>query len=194
MAFGEHLVRPPAVKASGFRKFPIRAATVRLRFPLLTSTLKTMKSFCTVVLSGLVCLLIFAGCSESGSLSGLSKCEGTVTYKGAPVAEAMLTFHPDGGGQGMRAAGAITDSSGKFKVTTLKSEDGITPGNYNVTIFKLEEYGDLPPKTKTEDGEEIQPPRLKKNILPTKYEKKETSGLTAAISKSKEVVDFALSD
>lgn len=151
-----------------------------------------MKTFSTTTLSALLISLLFLGCSESGSLSGLSKCEGTVSHNGNLLADAVLTFHPDGSGQ--RAASAVTDANGKFVVTTLKSGDGITPGGYKVTITKYEDYGDLPPMEKNEDGGEYQPPRARKNILPKKYESSATSGLTASISKGKETLSFELAD
>ena len=146
-----------------------------------------------LALSGLILSLAFIGCGPSGHLSGLHPCEGTVTYNGSPVAEAVLTFHPDASG-GARSASAITDTSGKFKVTTLKPEDGIGPGNYKVTIIKFEEYGDLPPKVMDDYGDMVQPVRPQKNVLPKKYENPATSGLTVTIDKGKKTENFELVD
>ena len=146
-------------------------------------------------MSGLALLLMSVGCSDSGNLVGLVKCEGTVTYNGSPLADAMLTFHPDGGGSDARAAGASADSSGKFEVTTLKSEDAIGPGNYKVKIVKFEEYGELPSKVANDDGEMVQPARPQKNTLPKKYENPNSSGLTATIEKgNKATLTFVLVD
>jgi len=149
-----------------------------------------MRSFFTSLLLGLV-VFSLAGCSSDGGLSGLYQCEGTVTYKGAPVVGASVTFHPDGGGE-MRPAGGLTDADGKFKVTTLKSDDGIFPGNYKVTITKYEETGEVR-RYQDEDGN-TQEERLIKNVLPAKYEKAGTSDLTAVIEQKRNTADFALVD
>ena len=142
----------------------------------------------------MVVLSVFAGCSSKEGLSGVYPCEGTVTYNGAPVENATVTFYPDGSGGDARTAGGSTDAGGKFKTTTLKPQDGLFPGNYKVTITKREEYGP-PGKTHVnEEGETVQDGRPTKNVLPEKYEKVETSGLTATIEKKKNAVTFDLVD
>ena len=151
-----------------------------------------MRIFFVIALSGLILSLAFAGCSQSGNLSGLSPCDGTVTYNGSSVTGAILTFYPDSSTG--RAASAITDANGKFKTTTLKPEDGIAPGNYKVTVIKFEEYGDLPSKVKNDDGEMVQPPRDQRNSLPKKYENPTDSGLTVTIAQGKNTENFELTD
>ena len=152
-----------------------------------------MRFFITFVRSCIVVLLVFAGCSSGDGLSGLYKCEGTVNHNGSPVAEASVTFHPDSSGDA-RVAGGSTDAQGKFIVTTLKPGDGLYPGTYKVTVVKYEEYGPEAPPTKGDDGEVIPGGRAVKNVLPGKYAKAETSGLTATIEKKKNTIAFDLVD
>ena len=71
-----------------------------------------------ILLLGALVLPVFAGCSPKGGLSGLYPCEGTVTYNGAPVDGALVTFYPDGNEEA-RPAGGETGANGKFKTTTL---------------------------------------------------------------------------
>ena len=137
-------------------------------------------------------LLILAGCSSSSGLSGLTPCEGTVTYKGEPVVGAVITFHPSGD---TRASGAVAGGDGRFKVTTLQPEDGITPGNFRVTIVKYEEYGPQLPQVMSDDGIMVDQSRPQRNILPGKYANPDTSGLTANIEGTKLVtLQFDLAD
>ena len=117
-----------------------------------------------------------------------------MTLNGAPVADASITFHPDGGDPEARSAGASTDANGGFKVTTLKPQDGIFPGNYKVTIVKYEEYGPEPPKVMNSEGEMVSAGRPVKNTLPAKYEKKEASELTVTMEKKKNTANFELTD
>ena len=153
-----------------------------------------MKTFFTLLLSGVLVLSAFVGCSSKGGLSGLYPCEGTVTYNGAPVDGASVTFYPDGGTDA-RSAGGRTDARGVFQLTTLKPQDGVFPGNYTVTIIKYEEYGKEPPLVMNSEGDMIPSGgRPVRNVLPAKYGTPETSGLTSRIEKRKNTVSFDLTD
>ncbi|MEX2175352.1 MAG: carboxypeptidase-like regulatory domain-containing protein [Pirellulaceae bacterium] len=72
------------------------------------------------------------GCGSASPVSA----GGTVTYKGAPVANARIGFIPktvDGAAKGEMASGE-TDAEGKFTVTTKSPGDGAVPGEYTVTV------------------------------------------------------------
>jgi hypothetical protein len=114
---------------------------------------------------------------------------GTVTQGGTPVEGAEVTFQPTDGSHG---AVGITDASGKYTLTTFRSGDGAVAGDYRVTISKY----DRPVVTPKSDGriadtgdepEEDQAggrsfgDREPKNLLPGKYARAETSGLTATV-------------
>jgi hypothetical protein len=83
------------------------------------------RSFGLVIVSAVAAAL--AGCSEGRDLVDAG---GKVTYKGAPVAGAMVTFQ----GSAVTTM-AITDESGQFKLVT-QGEDGVAPGKYTVTVVK----------------------------------------------------------
>ena len=149
--------------------------------------------FVTVFLT--IAALSFVGCGgEKGALSGLYPCEGTVTYNGSPAtAGVSITFYPDGGDSEARAASANTDANGKFKVTTLKPNDGMFPGTYKVAIAKYEEYGP-PRQAKDSDGNVVGEEYDTKNVFPEKYASPDTSGLTVTIEKKKNTPEFNLVD
>jgi len=141
------------------------------------------------VLLGLAILLPLAGCSKVARIPGLVKCEGTVTWNGAPIEGATVTFypqHPNGrGGVGM------TDANGKFKTTTLHVNDGIEPGEYIVTIKKVTSVREEPKQAAfpSDDGDRdrrgigIAPDRFVDTYhIPQVYSDKNTSGLTAVVS------------
>lgn len=85
---------------------------------------------------------------------------GTVTYNGAPLAEAMVTFHPseaNSAGAASRASSGETDAQGVFQLTTnyvdgtsVVKLDGAPAGVYSVTVSKLKkkvyaDVGEAPP-------------------------------------------------
>jgi len=139
----------------------------------------------------LIPLLALAGCSSQEGLSGLFRCEGVVTFNSDPVAGAMITFHPS---DGARGAGAITDSAGRFRVTTLYPEDGIAPGTYRVTITRFEEYGPELPQVRNDEGEMIDQARPLRNILPARYANPNTSDLSVTIEARRTTLNFDLVD
>lgn len=132
--------------------------------------------------------LLALGCQPKSNLSGLVPVTGTVTLKGAPLAGAAVVFAPAPPSTA-RASSATTDANGKFKLSTLKSDDGAFPGDYIVTILKTETVG----KTYTpEEANEYYnknmkspPPPEQKNLVNVKFAKVDTSPLKATIEKDK---------
>jgi hypothetical protein len=57
-----------------------------------------------------------------------------VSYKGAPVAGATVSFLGDGTTQ---PAMAITETNGDFTLSTTSSGDGAVPGSHLVTVVKM---------------------------------------------------------
>ena len=147
------------------------------------------------ILTTLLCLTIIlplAGCGKATGVPGLVKCEGTVQWNGSPVEEARITFHsnnPNG-----RGGFAVSDAKGKFKATTLHTNDGIEPGDYIVTVTKT---------SSVQEKEEIPMERVQENFdpdanrsgrggvgparyadvhqIPEAYSDKTTSGLTVVV-------------
>jgi hypothetical protein len=58
---------------------------------------------------------------------------GTVKYKDAPVVGATVSFST---ATSARTAIGITDANGKFKLTTINSNDGAVAGEHDVSITK----------------------------------------------------------
>jgi hypothetical protein len=117
---------------------------------------------------------------------------GTAKLNGAGVEEAFITFHPvDAKGYG---ASAKTDANGKFVMGTFKSDDGVVPGDYTVTVTKGKEaaaatapvftddpaYNGAPPETKT----------AVENDLPAKFSDPTTSGVKVTVTEANN--DFVL--
>src|SRR5215210_4988708 len=86
--------------------------------------------------------IVFTGCWNS-SRSPTYPVTGTVTSQGKPVAGAVITFVPTGEGE---AASAITDSEGKYALTTWEAGDGARPGQYGVKVSKQEQAAVDPSK------------------------------------------------
>jgi len=122
-----------------------------------------------------------AGCKDKSKLSGLAPCSGTVMMDGQPVEGAFLVFFATGGGTDMRNASGRTDAQGKFTLTTLSPNDGITPGDFAVAVSKNEEYGPIPKPVIDENGVEFTPERPTRNLLPAKYASAKTSQLKFTI-------------
>lgn len=84
------------------------------------------------------CLALINGCggADDSNRPTRVKTSGTVTHKGQPVEGATVLFAP-AEGQGHAATG-LTDSQGRFRLTTFLANDGAVPGNYKVTISKFD--------------------------------------------------------
>lgn len=77
--------------------------------------------------------LSLLGCSER--LPSRYPVEGEVRYRGKPLAEATVLFHPvSAAAPGLAQPMAITDEQGKFRLTTARSDDGAVPGDYAITV------------------------------------------------------------
>jgi hypothetical protein len=105
--------------------------------------------------------------------------------QGKPVAGAAVTFVPaDEQGE---AASAITDSEGKYALTTWQAGDGARPGSYRVKVSKQAVAAVDPSKMvqnlTIEEEQKIyveskKPPPPPKRLIPAKFEDEQTSGLT----------------
>jgi hypothetical protein len=101
---------------------------------------------------------------------------GEITYHGKPLPGATLFFHPVGvKDPTFPRPHAVVKDDGSFVVGTYNSEDGAPPGEYQVTVqwFRKSEQ-EL--KTEVEGGG-----RLAQNVLPARFARPETSGLTVHI-------------
>jgi hypothetical protein len=99
---------------------------------------------------------LLAGCGQSDR-GALFPVAGRLTCNGQPLAGAQVVFHPQAPSDGKALpARGTTDAAGKFRLTTLVSDDGAAAGTYLVTVqyYPLVQWQDeflagtniLPPK------------------------------------------------
>jgi hypothetical protein len=152
------------------------------------------------------------GCGDSSGLAKRYPVSGTVTYQGKPLERGTISFVP-ADGKGRAAGGTITE--GRYSLTTQDPDDGAIPGKYKVGILAKEadpSKVDLkikkpPGKGAVTEAEKkamaiVFPQKVAaraaaaaKNLIPTKYNSPETSGLTVEVKEqSNTSVDFELKD
>jgi len=149
----------------------------------------------------LICLLLvaFAGCPGGDAGVGTVPVTGTVTLDGSPVGGATVSFTPKSGD--LRAATGMTDSGGRFELTTVAGGDGAMPGSYTVTIAKTAAQAAAPAEDPRAMGGELTPEQREaasqaaadamsgggaaaaaESAIPEKYASADTSGFTADVS------------
>ncbi|MDR1053432.1 MAG: hypothetical protein LBL39_04590, partial [Planctomycetaceae bacterium] len=137
--------------------------------------------------------LIFIGCGQKNPYDTVL-VEGIVQLDGVPTAGINVNFTPIGNNG--NSAGGLTDSSGKYKLTTGGASvgSGVIAGEYNVTFSKIEIEGS---NLNYEEHQKQFANRQPKTtyIVPEKYENHLQSGISPVkIEKGKKnVFDFDLS-
>lgn len=127
-------------------------------------------------------LLLLAGCSGE-SFPETYAVTGVVMYQDRPVEGATVTLVP--GDPKGRSASGITDAKGQFSVKTYFTPEhrpeGALPGDYAITVSKLEvrevPKGLSPPEAQAAFAK-LGPP---KNLLPKAYQSPKTSGLKVTV-------------
>jgi hypothetical protein len=142
--------------------------------------------------------IVLTGCPNS-SRPATYKVTGTVTMQGKPVADAVVTFVPTG--TDGEAASAITDSDGKYALTTWRAGDGARPGEYRVKVSKQESAAVDPSKmvknlTIEEEQkiyvENTKPRPPAKSLVPSKYQDESTSGLSHTVPQGSSTFDIEI--
>jgi len=118
--------------------------------------------------------------------------------QGKPVAGAAVIFVPTG--TDGDAASAITDSEGKYALTTWQAGDGARPGEYRVKVSKQEETAVDPSKMVRnvpleEDQKYVEskkPRPAAKSLVPSKYQDDSSSGLSHTVPKGSSTFDIEL--
>jgi hypothetical protein len=133
--------------------------------------------------------VVAAGC---GSSNNTLPATGTITYKGKPVANASVSFMPEGTNAVMGIGS--TDAAGKYEIRT-RGQLGATPGKNLVSISKQTTEG-VSANPKPEDMQKMMQKGYAKvtSELPLKYNNPTQSGLTADVQAGKSVFDFELTD
>lgn len=148
----------------------------------------------TVACLTLVC---FMGCGGGGpdkfqkARPKTAKASGTVTYKGQPLADAIIVCSPKATGDKAVSASATSDASGNFTLMAFPPDKGAVPGDYQVTIMKNEAVA----AAAKPGSHDAAPAAAPKSLIPEKYNKAETSGLTLTIPEAgKADIKFELVD
>ena len=154
----------------------------------------------TLVLSLVLVTPCLVGCGGSSGRPDLFKVTGTVTFKGAPVEGATVSFASDKA----RSATGVTDANGKFSLMTFDTNDGAIAGEHSVTIIKAASEGSAAVITQenamemmaknmgTVNAGQKQAAEAKPNYaLPAKYADAKTSGEKRTVS-SVDSNDFKL--
>lgn len=129
------------------------------------------------------------GCGQAGP--PVQFVEGRILLDGKPVSGATVGFGPVTAGAGLPAAGT-TDAEGVFHLTAAgggKPDGGTLPGDYAVTVLKVEQPAGKPLPTPDDPdyGKPVNasqpspaggPPRY---VVPEPYSRPETSGLRATV-------------
>ncbi len=121
----------------------------------------------------LIAVLGLAGCGGGEDVPETAPVSGVVLYKGQPVDQAEVTFHPQG--EGHPAVGR-TDTEGRFVVTTYDQGDGAVLGTHTVTVQLMPEES-LP-------GMEVQTAGA--TPIPQKYADPSASPLTVEVKAGEE--------
>jgi hypothetical protein len=134
-----------------------------------------------------LCLVI--GCQQSGL--PVQPVSGTVTYRGVPLADAVIGFCPKDS-SGYTAAG-ITEQDGTFTLNIAGAgANGAVAGEYDVVVTK-EIAVDNAGRPIPESVELESRPKMK-SVIPAKYGKAGSTPLTATVVKGKNRFSFELTD
>jgi hypothetical protein len=120
-----------------------------------------------LVICGLLASAGVVGCGSSPTV----KVTGTVTVNGQPAENVEVQFFPKGG----RPASGVTNSEGKYELSTFKPGDGAMPGESLVTLGEYYPPGKPPPMPR---GNEPLPSRF-----PPTYSDTVKSPLTANVER-----------
>lgn len=150
--------------------------------------------------------LALAGCGgEEKDLPTTVPVTGSVSYNGAPVEGALVSFQSatvDSMGNAAKPATGTTGPDGRFQLSTYVSGTdlvpGALPGEYKVTVSKTETPA-APTGQSVEEqmrqqmmGGEMPEP---KHLLPEKYASPETTDLTATVGADGAAdLEFSLTD
>jgi hypothetical protein len=158
--------------------FNMTSRTLAMRRPLLRQSMAAISITCLICFMG-------SGCSRQVEDKWSKRrppsfpTTGSVTWNGEPAAGALVTLQSLS--HNVAASGRANDK-GEFALTTWRQGDGAVVGDHNVTIetIVVAGYG---------AGGSV----IEVNAMPPKYEKPDTSGLTATINdKGKNVLSFAV--
>ena len=150
-----------------------------------------LKNTSALVMSICVCLgTALLGCSGDGMLP----VEGTVTLDGKPLEGAAVSFVPAEGG---RPCTGQTDDQGHFTLASYVAGDGVPPGEYKVTVIKLDarrQAEAAPVEEGAQESEQLMGnvEQAVKFITPMKYSSPATTDLKVDVTTGMKPVEIDL--
>jgi hypothetical protein len=135
-----------------------------------------MRSNSWRLLAILVVLTLAAGC---GDKPNLVKVGGTVTHKGQPVPNVVVTFVPEKG----RASSGTTDAQGHFTLKFTRDEEGVVLGKHRVSVQYV--APDAATQIKLDQGKAKLPPEVAEVVA--KYGDRQKSPYTVEVQKGEEI-------
>jgi hypothetical protein len=155
-----------------------------------------------------VCCLLIAGCSGPPDRPATAPVEGTVTYRGKPVADAAVAFL---GAGAPRIAGGTTDAAGRYRLTTFAENDGAVLGVHTVAVKKNPAVGNgshevaSPPmnpadmakaieKSMNDTALQMMKAERDGSLLPERYGDLRTSPLRKEVVAGNNVINIELTD
>jgi hypothetical protein len=141
----------------------------------MTESISSMDRRPWMAVAMMVACLLTAGCSRGVRLVPVT---GRVTLNGKPLEFGAVMVQPKAG----PAAQARINSDGTFRLGTFKPEDGVIPGPATIRVICRKDI--TPP-----GGEMVFGP----NLIPDRYSRFDSSGLTAEIAAGMKPLEIALS-
>src|SRR5262245_21976609 len=129
--------------------------------------------------AALILVALLVGCG--GDRPRTAVVQGKVTFRGKPVPNGTILFHP---ASGPTAQGEIRPD-GTYRLTTFREGDGAVLGKHKVVIVAMQDTGGRLPEERTP----LPPP-----IIPEKYTSIGTSDLRADVKEGENTLDFDLQD
>ncbi|EAQ81714.1 carboxypeptidase-like regulatory domain-containing protein [Blastopirellula marina] len=106
------------------------------------------------------------------------KTQGVVRMDGQPLPGATVIFSTTTGNY---SGTALTDSAGRYQMTTFEDFDGVTEGEFQVSVEK-NDWIEIGPETGDPEGGTYRRPLKKVPLTPAKYRDFEKSELTAIVT------------
>jgi len=163
--------------------------------------LMKFRSALSPALFGLLVVVAFAGCGSSSN-PATYPVTGTVTFEGKPLAGANVGFSATD--ENTRGAIGVTDSEGKYSLTTFEQGDGAMAGTFKVTVSKFDgpetavqladpsadTGGEMPADYSPEAS--TAPARPSKNLLPQQYLRPQTTPLSFTVETGPNTFDIVV--
>ena len=151
-----------------------------------------MRPIRTSLVVVIVVAAALGGCGGASDAPALGRVTGTVTYLGQPLANATVVFLPER--PGVRSASGITDQNGRFELMSDIPGDGAVLGKHRVTITARAPDQPLTAEQQLAlQSTGISPPPAKA-LIPEKFFRFDTSGLTAEVKSGANTSNFDLQE